>query len=77
MVQNVQSSGPETGHLCCLGAVCGDVIGSVYEFNSVKTKSFTLFPQGSHPTDDTMMTVANMLWLTVPSPTAAMATAQP
>ena len=64
MVQNVQSSGPETGHLCCLGAVCGDVIGSVYEFNSVKTKSFPLFPKGSHPTDDTMMTVANMLWLT-------------
>lgn len=41
-----------------LGAIAGDVIGSVYERNSVKHKDFPLFVQGSRFTDDTVLTVA-------------------
>ena len=41
-----------------LGAIIGDIIGSTYEFNPIKTKEFELFSPGSHPTDDTVMTVA-------------------
>ena len=40
------------------GAIIGDIVGSCYEFNSVKTKDFELFPEGSTFTDDTVMTVA-------------------
>ena len=41
-----------------IGAIIGDIIGSTYENNNVKTKDFDLFPVGSHPTDDSMMTIA-------------------
>lgn len=41
-----------------LGAIIGDIIGSVYEFEPIKTKEFPLFSPGCHPTDDTIMTVA-------------------
>jgi ADP-ribosylglycohydrolase len=41
-----------------LGAIAGDVIGSVYEFDSVKQKEFPLFTEWSKPTDDTVLTVA-------------------
>ena len=41
-----------------LGAIIGDMIGSVYEFNNVKTKDFTLWCNDSHLTDDTVCTIA-------------------
>lgn len=41
-----------------LGAIAGDVIGSVYEANPVKTTEFQLFPPGARFTDDTVLTVA-------------------
>lgn len=41
-----------------LGAIIGDIIGSVYEFESDKTKDFELFAGGCHLTDDSMMTIA-------------------
>jgi len=44
-----------------LGAICGDVIGSFYEFKGKKTKTtqFPLFRRGrSRFTDDTVLTVA-------------------
>jgi len=41
-----------------LGAIVGDIIGSVYEWNNVKTTEFELFPRGSRFTDDTVMTIA-------------------
>lgn len=41
-----------------LGAIIGDVVGSVYEFNNIKTKDFPLFSDKSHVTDDTIMTLA-------------------
>ena len=41
-----------------LGAVAGDIIGSIYEFNNIKTKNFPLFSPQCHFTDDTVLTVA-------------------
>lgn len=41
-----------------IGAIAGDIIGSVYEHNNVKTKDFPLFGAHSRFTDDTVLTVA-------------------
>ena len=41
-----------------LGAIFGDMVGSVYEFNNTKRVDFPLLSKWSHPTDDTMMTLA-------------------
>lgn len=41
-----------------LGAIAGDVIGSVYEHCPVKTEEFPLFHPSCRFTDDTVMTVA-------------------
>ncbi|MBN1314986.1 MAG: ADP-ribosylglycohydrolase family protein [Anaerolineales bacterium] len=41
-----------------LGAIAGDVIGSVYESRRIKTEDFPLFSKGCRFTDDTVMTVA-------------------
>lgn len=41
-----------------LGAIAGDVIGSVYEFDGIKTVDFPLFQSESTFTDDTVLTVA-------------------
>ena len=41
-----------------IGAIAGDIIGSVYEFNPIKTKDFPLFSPHCSFTDDTVLTVA-------------------
>ena len=41
-----------------LGAIAGDIIGSIYEYQGSKTKLFPLFSPESTFTDDTVMTVA-------------------
>ncbi len=41
-----------------IGAIAGDIIGSVYERGRIKTKDFALFGPRSHFTDDTVLTVA-------------------
>ncbi len=41
-----------------LGAIIGDIVGSVYEWANIKTKVFALFSDGCKFTDDTVMTVA-------------------
>lgn len=41
-----------------LGAIAGDVIGSVHEHSGTKTKNFPLFVEASQFTDDTVLTVA-------------------
>ena len=46
-----------------LGAVLGDIIGSYYEWNNVKTKDFPLVTTGTRYTDDTVMTLAVAKWL--------------
>lgn len=45
------------------GAICGDTIGSTYEFDNTKDYGFELFPQGSSYTDDSVMTFAVARWL--------------
>ena len=41
-----------------IGAIFGDIVGSVYEFDNIKTKEFPLFGGDCEYTDDTVMTVA-------------------
>ena len=41
-----------------LGAIAGDIIGSVYEHKPIKTKEFPMFVPESRFTDDTVLTVA-------------------
>jgi ADP-ribosylglycohydrolase len=41
-----------------LGAIAGDIIGSIYEAAPIKTKDFPLFGRGVSFTDDTVCTVA-------------------
>jgi len=41
-----------------LGAICGDVIGSVFEHDNIKSKEFPLLGYGNTFTDDTVMTAA-------------------
>lgn len=41
-----------------LGAIIGDVIGSVYEWDNIKTKDFPLITDTNFYTDDTVCTVA-------------------
>ena len=41
-----------------LGAIFGDIVGSVYERHNVKTTDFPLLSYYSHPTDDSIMTLA-------------------
>lgn len=46
-----------------IGAVCGDIIGSAYEFHKTKDVDFKLFTPQSTFTDDTVMTCAVAEWL--------------
>lgn len=41
-----------------IGAIAGDIVGSVYEHHNHKSKDFPLFSAASHFTDDTVLTVA-------------------
>ena len=41
-----------------LGAIAGDIIGSIYEVLPMKRKDFQLFSFGSHFSDDTVLTYA-------------------
>ena len=41
-----------------IGAIAGDIIGSVYEHRQIKTKDFALFDPRCDFTDDTVLTVA-------------------
>jgi len=43
-----------------LGAVTGDIIGSVFEWNNVKTTDFQLFNPRTDFTDDSVLTIATM-----------------
>ncbi|MCR5522091.1 MAG: ADP-ribosylglycohydrolase family protein [Clostridia bacterium] len=40
------------------GAIIGDIVGSIYEFDNIRTKEFKLFSSDCFFTDDTVMTVA-------------------
>ena len=40
------------------GAVIGDIVGSKYEFDNIRTKKFEFFDDDMFYTDDTVMSVA-------------------
>tara|TARA_R110001606_G_scaffold399285_2_gene583680 strand:+ start:7957 stop:8748 length:792 start_codon:yes stop_codon:yes gene_type:complete len=41
-----------------IGAIAGDIIGSIYEWNNIKTKEFELFGEYCTFTDDSLLTIA-------------------
>ena len=41
-----------------LGALAGDIAGSVYEFHNVKSKNIPLFTENCFFTDDSVLTIA-------------------
>lgn len=41
-----------------LGAIVGDIVGSIYEFNNYRSKDFPLFSPNCFFTDDTVMSLA-------------------
>ena len=49
-------SDPVPKHL--LGAIVGDIVGSIYEHDNIHTEDFPLFGRGCFVTDDTTMTLA-------------------
>ena len=48
-----------------LGAIIGDTVGSVFEFNNTKDVNFPLFCSMSSYTDDSLMSLAVAKWLMV------------
>ena len=41
-----------------IGAIVGDIVGSIYEFDNHRSKVFPLFKKGCFATDDSIMTLA-------------------
>lgn len=41
-----------------IGAIAGDIIGSIYESHPIKTKEFPLFDRNCRFTDDSVLTIA-------------------
>lgn len=41
-----------------IGAIAGDIIGSIYEFANMKSMDFSLFSPGNYFTDDSVLTIA-------------------
>ena len=41
-----------------LGAIIGDMVGSLYEFKPIKTKSFRIIDKRMRMTDDSLLTLA-------------------
>lgn len=46
-----------------LGAIAGDIIGSIYEFNPTKNYTFPLLDKKMEITDDSIMTIAVADWI--------------
>lgn len=46
-----------------LGAIVGDTVGSIYEFENTKDYNFEMFTDRSGYTDDSIMTMAVAYWL--------------
>ena len=44
-----------------LGAIIGDIVGSVYEVNNLRTTEFELFINESYVSDDSVLTVADAI----------------
>lgn len=46
-----------------IGAIFGDMAGSVYEFDNIKTTEFELLGPGTSYTDDSVLAIAVADWL--------------
>ena len=46
-----------------LGSIIGDIVGSVFEYNNIKSKTFSFFDENKTFTDDTILTIATAEWL--------------
>lgn len=46
-----------------IGAIIGDMVGSIYEFDNIKNKDFLFFTESMGPTDDSVLTIATADWL--------------
>lgn len=46
-----------------IGSIIGDIVGSIYEFDNIKTKEFSLFQSRQEYTDDSILTFATADWL--------------
>lgn len=46
-----------------LGAIIGDIVGSIYEFDNIRTKDFPFFQIAMECTDDSILTFATAQWL--------------
>ena len=46
-----------------IGAIIGDIAGSKYEFNNIRTTNFETISEDCFFTDDTVCTIACMDWL--------------
>ena len=62
--ENIKDNGFTSSRIVkMLGAIAGDIIGSVYEFANTKSTKFELFTPWSNFTDDSVMTLAAAKWL--------------
>ena len=46
-----------------IGAIIGDIVGSIYEFDNIKTKTFPFFSKEKEFTDDSILTLATAEWM--------------
>lgn len=46
-----------------IGAIIGDIVGSIYEFDNIKTKKFPFFSKEKEFTDDSILTLATAEWM--------------
>lgn len=46
-----------------LGAIIGDIVGSIYEFSNIKRKDFPFWGKYCEYTDDSILTIATAAWL--------------
>lgn len=46
-----------------LGGIIGDIVGSIYEFQNIRTKVFPFFDSRSGYTDDTILSIATAKWI--------------
>jgi ADP-ribosylglycohydrolase len=57
-ILKTNNTGNKSTSPCLLGALAGDIIGSVYEYSAQKSTDFLLFCEDSELTDDSILTLA-------------------
>jgi ADP-ribosylglycohydrolase len=60
MIKSILEENPMSKEKFIIGAIAGDIIGSVYEWHNVKAVDFDLFCHKSTFTDDSVLTLATM-----------------